>query len=296
MPDYNEIICTAIDTIVSSKLEGLQFDITKLCLIEDDSQSTKGKYVVSDGSVKYEAYSTDTSLKKGNNVQVTIPNGDYNKQKTIIGKVVAADTTPFKYTSPLDTMIKITDNIFAGAPSISLLANDKVEIDGVLHNNTAKQIYHLTDSTNFAGFTRLGISADFSSLLMDQDVVSGTYGISIFVYADGGEKPYQFDFTTKDMYGNPYAFEGYFAQEKVFPIDGINKIESIDVYFFQNGDFKNSHGELIPYLESPLYVGQPTEELIKLEDNLFVDNIQVYLGYDSKEFTDETLKIFAKDF
>jgi hypothetical protein len=35
--DYNEILCTAIDTIVSAKIEGLQYDITKLCMIEDDS-------------------------------------------------------------------------------------------------------------------------------------------------------------------------------------------------------------------------------------------------------------------
>jgi hypothetical protein len=34
--NYNEIICTAIDTIVSSRLEDLKYDITKICRIEDD--------------------------------------------------------------------------------------------------------------------------------------------------------------------------------------------------------------------------------------------------------------------
>ena len=53
MNDICEIICTAVDTIVSSKLKGLQYDITKLCTIVDDSQRNKGEYVVSDGSVRF---------------------------------------------------------------------------------------------------------------------------------------------------------------------------------------------------------------------------------------------------
>jgi hypothetical protein len=35
--DYGEIICTAVDEIVNAKLEGLQYDITKLCMVVDDS-------------------------------------------------------------------------------------------------------------------------------------------------------------------------------------------------------------------------------------------------------------------
>ena len=145
--DYNEIICTAIDTIVSAKMEGLQYDITKFCLIEDDSNAKQGKYVVSDGSVRFEAFTTDETLKNGNQVQVTIPNGDYNKQKIIVGRVVTNDTTPFKYVSPLDTMVIITDNIFEGAPATSLLANGTQVIDNVTYPGSYKEVYHLTDAT-----------------------------------------------------------------------------------------------------------------------------------------------------
>lgn len=34
--NYGETICTAIDEIVTAKLQGLQYDITKLCTIVDD--------------------------------------------------------------------------------------------------------------------------------------------------------------------------------------------------------------------------------------------------------------------
>jgi hypothetical protein len=37
--DYNEILCTAIDEIVTARLQGLEYDVTKLCTITDDTSS-----------------------------------------------------------------------------------------------------------------------------------------------------------------------------------------------------------------------------------------------------------------
>ena len=37
MSNYAENICVAIDQIVTAKLEGLAYDITKLCTIIDDT-------------------------------------------------------------------------------------------------------------------------------------------------------------------------------------------------------------------------------------------------------------------
>jgi hypothetical protein len=35
--DYGETLCEAIDTIISKKLEGLSYDITKTCVVIDDT-------------------------------------------------------------------------------------------------------------------------------------------------------------------------------------------------------------------------------------------------------------------
>jgi hypothetical protein len=161
--------------------------------------------------VRFEAYSTDTSYKNGNNVLVVIPNGDYNMQKTISGRVAATDTTPFNYTSPMDTMIKITNNIFDDTKVVlgnnnGLVANDE--------NNSSAigPIYSISESGNFAGFTRLGISADFRSWLTGLDVVTGTYGLKVLIYTDIIDAPgsmrqnavYELTFSSADMIGNPY--------------------------------------------------------------------------------------------
>lgn len=295
--DYGEILCTAVDEIVSTRLQGLSYDITKLCTIVDDTYSYQGKYKVSDGTAKYDAFSTDNNLKKGNSVLVTIPNGDYTMQKTIKGRVAAADTTPFKYTSPLDTMISFTEDIFNGPQPDGIITER-----GLTANSNYKTvigpIYSKTYENGISGFTRLGISADFKSLLSGLDVAEGTYGIKLLIQSEVVDKPgsirgvvYDLDFNSSDMIGNPYQFEDYFTQEKVFDISFIGKIKTIEAYFYQNNNFKDGNGNLIPYGFSSSGEDIGLDNISSSILNLFVDNVQVFLGYDINEFKDETLII-----
>lgn len=297
--DYGEIFCNAVDEIITSKLQGLQYDITKLCTIIDDTYSNQGKYIVSDGAARYEAFSTDINLRKGNNVLVLIPNGDYSMQKNITGRVVASDTTPFNYTSPMDTMIKITNNVFNNSigvqkENIGLLANDEGR------STTIGPIYSITETGDFAGFTRLGITANFRSWLNGLDVVEGIYGLKILIYTEVLNTPgsttnavYELTFSSADMIGNPYQFESYFYQEKVFDISNINNIKQIDVYFYQNGQFKDGSGQNIPWQED--IQNNIGLEPSKKSNNLFVNDVQIFLGYEAGAFTDETLMLYTPD-
>ncbi len=289
--DYGEILCTAVDEIVTTRLAGLSYDLTKLCTIVDDSYAYQGKYVVSDGTARYEAFTTDNSLTKGNNVLVTIPNGDYNLQKIIKGRVAATDTTPFKYQSPLKTMIKVTNDILNGPQ-----ATDVIENKGLLANGNETllgPVYSIKNATKLSGYTRFGISADFRSLLDGLDVVSGTYGLKILVHGQTVVRPgeynqqvFELDFNSSDMVGNPYQFGIYFTQEKVFDISFINNIEDIEVYFFQGNNFIDGSGERISTIN--------VTEMNNFK-NLFVDNVQIYLGYDINEFDKETLMLHTDD-
>lgn len=293
--DYGEIFCTAVDQIITKKLEGLEYDITKLCTIVDDTHRNQGKYVVSDGAIRFEAYSTDNSFRNGNNVLVLIPNGDYNMQKTIQGRVAAADTTPFKYTSPMDTMIKITNNIFDSGKAIklsgSLLANENNT------NTITEKLYSISESGQFAGFTRLGITAGFRTWLNGLDVTTGTYGLKLLIYTDTiltpgvtRESVYELTLSSADMIGNPYQFESYFTQEKVFDISHINNIKQIDVYFYQNGKFYDGNNNYIAWQIQDNLLGPQ-----RMSDNLFVDDVKIYLGYEAGRFTDETLMLYTPD-
>ena len=51
--DYAEIICQAVDEIVSKKIEGIKFDKTINCIIVDNKEAQQGRYKVSDGYSKF---------------------------------------------------------------------------------------------------------------------------------------------------------------------------------------------------------------------------------------------------
>ena len=59
-----------------------------------------GKYLVSNGSLKYEAYSDDENRKylEGSKVYVRITNGDYSLRKIITGSYMADDIPKNLYT------------------------------------------------------------------------------------------------------------------------------------------------------------------------------------------------------
>lgn len=287
--NYGEIICKAVDEIVTAKLQGLSYDITKLCTVVDSGMSYQGKYVVSDGTARYEAYSTDKGFRNGNQVLVQVPNGDYTMQKTIIGRVATTDSTPFNYTSPLDTIIKITNNVFDDARTIygdnaGLLANGEKRLLG--------PIYSLEGNSELNGYTRLGLSANFRSWLTGLDVASGTYGIKILIYTDmvreagatATNTVYELTFSSADMIGNPYQFEDYFYQEKVFDISTITNIQKLEVYFYQDSNFLDGNGNQVPYYDTDVLLGATNKP-----NNLFVNDVRLYMGYEQGYFTDETL-------
>lgn len=294
--DYGEIICSAVDAIVTARLQGLQYDITKLCTVVDASMSYQGKYIVSDGTARYEACSTDVSFKNGNQVLVNIPNGDYSMQKTIVGRVASDDTTPFNYTPPLDSIIKITSNVLADSRMIygdnsGLLANGDIKLIG--------PIYSVEGNQELDGYTRLGLSANFRSWLSGLDVASGSYGIKVLVYTNmvqesgqaAANTVYELNFSSADMIGNPYQFEDYFYQEKVFDISNISNVQKLEVYFYQDSNFLNGDSKKIAHqIEDNL-----SGELIDKPNNLFVKDVCMYLGYEIGTFTDETLILHTPD-
>lgn len=98
MADIAEQICLAIDEIVIERLKNIKYDTTIVATIVDNKHAADYRYTCSNGSAQFVAFSKDTTYKINDSVQVTIPNGDYDQQKIIIGKYVADDETPYIFT------------------------------------------------------------------------------------------------------------------------------------------------------------------------------------------------------
>lgn len=166
-----------------------------------------------------------------------------------------------------------------------------------------------------SAYTRLGIQASFQSWLnpfytipadaSDEQremasnpryVTSGEYGLRMRVTTidettskdkEGQEAHYDLYLNCADMNGNPYDFQSFYTQEKVFDISAIGKIVAIELQFYQKaGSFKDRDNQLIPYQD---FLGH------YIKPNLYVKDVYVSLGYDVSEFDKEMIQIYTLD-
>lgn len=303
--EYSQKILEAMDIIAQSKINSISFDKTITCTITNDEKRKEGEYEVSDGSTKFKAYSQDNGYRKDDVVYITIPEGNYNNQKIILGKKTDDTIKPFVFQLPFDTLFDMTGNMIAKKPSGMLLANDveyneeTLEVSDITPRATEILIDTLTD-INQSNYTRLGIKADFKTWI--SEAIQGSYGLRLKITTEApntvpdkegkqenGETTtitHILTFNVNDMYGNPYNYETFYNQEKVFNISEFDKITKIEIYFYQNGDFYNKQSNLISAVDAFQN---------RLWENLYVDNLYLCLGYDINTLTDDYVEIFTQD-
>jgi hypothetical protein len=298
--NYGELFCEAIDIIAKQRTQEVMYDKTVLGTIEDDSQAADGVYTVSYNQTKFQAFSQDTTYKKGNSVYIQIPQGDWNEQKNIVSRKSDKNSLPITYLSPFDTFVDITGNLITKNPDTKgLLANGLVkDISVWSYNDSGSNAPQKEEGMELASYTRLAMRAEFKAWLQELHAVSGSYGLKLRIAAISDDNKdydsieyYDYEFDCSKMRGNPYAFESYFQQEIVFDITEIYKIKKMSLIFYQKADFYDNEGNLIP--TTGTFYGEDIE--IPLDNNLFVKDIYLALGYDSSEFDTDTVQIYSFD-
>lgn len=323
--DYGELFCQAIDEIVKKRLEGISYDSTILCTIVDDSKRDKGIYTVSNGSAKFEATSAVTSYRNNTNVYVQIPGGDMNEQKIIIAKKTDSNDTPYVYQRPFSTLVDITGNLISSnieSSETGLRANAYTEgfpdsygdrqqaITLWTYNAYDEQALRNEEGSAHSAFTRLGIQGSFQSWLnpfyadleneaaasQPRYVIKGDYGLRLRVYTtdetvstdtEGKASYYDMYLNCADMNGNPYNFQTFYQQEKVFDISAIGSIQKMELQFYQTpGSFVDIDGEKIPFTD---FLGN------YIAPNIYLKDPYITLGYDISEFDEEMVQIYTFD-
>lgn len=211
--DYAEQLLEAMKVVSQAEVQGIHFDRTIQCTVTNIEDAENGVYMVNNGSASFIAYSKDTDYKVKDNVLVTIPQGDYNQQKIIIGKYVAKNSKPFVYKNPFDYFVDITGNLVSNSHGeFSILAND-VTNDLVCPEGPIAYWTCLGSASEapLSGYETLGLKADFMSLLKGFKVTSGNYGLRVLV-----------------TYLNPSANVSDDSQKQIFYNDVLNHYNAIN--------------------------------------------------------------------
>lgn len=291
----------AIQTIIDGSLQSLNYDETITCTIVDNSNRARGEYIVDDGSSTFIAYSDFTSYANNTSVYVTIPQGNYDNRKIILGRRTSQDSEYYNYVAPTESYVDITSNVL----TTKYDSNGNEEIFSILANGELASkgpIY--TWKGSLKGYDRIGIKASFKTYLNQLKPIAGSYGLYIKVlHSDeitNEEQTSNFLFSQNEMYGNIYNFNTFFEQEAVYDISAFDIVKRIDIYLYQLQDFKSQLGDgveiadiYIPHQETLTIGGQSST--IDLEDNIFVSNLYLSFGYDLKSFTEDKVINYTLD-
>ena len=282
-PEIIEEILKAIDIISKSNSDTLTYDRTFVCEIVDNSDAKNGRYLVTDGSAKYDAFSETTSYAIGAQVRVTVLQGDSTQTKYITGLATNSDMNqPITYLSALNTILDMQDltklSNFNREKEIGLVANGTKELELIWDFDFKEHPNLWTDGL----YTSLFIEASFKTNL--EYIKSGSYGLFLRINIkmdDGQLVNIDYTFDNDEYFGNPYKFFVFTNQSKKFNIKDFKQIDSISLWFYQRDDFKTMFGE--DY--NPVIVDN--EEIA----DLFVSNIRVGLGTDLSDIKDNTVKL-----
>lgn len=289
--ELQQKILEAMNIIAEKSLNTIAYDKTIVCTIVDNKAKEEGRYVVTDGSVTFNAYSNITNYAVKDSVYVTIPNNDFNMNKIIVGKKTADTEKPFVFVNPFDAIVDLTENLVVTPngekpPTGGLLANGEIQYQELYYNDDISS----QNEIGFTNFERLGIQAQFQS--WTPEAVEGNFGLRVTVYYktpstvgetwETGERVVVLD--ASHMYGNPYNFESFYQQQLVVDITDIDVVTGIKVEFYQLSNFKDKNGNA---LEAVDFTGRP------LNPNLFVKDVYICMGYDLGAIDQEKVDLYT---
>ena len=328
--DFLENLFESIDLIVTNKLGDLSYDKTEQCTIIE----VKGnkEYYVSNGAAKYVAYAQkDAEYKEGDSVYVTIPQGNYDNQKLIIGKHNNSNSTATSWISPMENFVNVTGNICSNTLS-------KDETGLVINSNSHQAIQLWADTSNrtYTQYDRLCLTGDFSTQFSDI-IIDGSYGLLL----TGTIKDTRLDKELKEIDKQIKAIydnDEYSAEVKKEKLVELNKKaqDARDKYkingekefmcFFDAKDMLgNPYDFSVPFRQEKLIEVEPTSEisnlalyfyqglsddktwnptfidvnneLVEVDQNqkVFVENVSVNFGYSFESYKEDTAVLYTLD-
>ena len=274
--DMQDTLFGAMYEIARGVIAQQEYDITKECQIIEVYLDSKGErtgvYKVKHQNATYDAYAQQGDIYSLDQwVYVQIPNGDYNNNKFIVGQKVNKNDASDVYNLrlPFDNFLGLYNltmgtpmeehGYWANNPTQGVSENLIAEADenGLYYPQHGDHLWHWQNIDGTAMYaTQLGLEVDVTTLLHGFSLASGNYGIRAVVKGLGYDEEAkdqikdlvkEFYFDTASMYGNPYAYTMGTTQQCVLDIKNFLRVDAIDLWFWQDHNFKDQVGTAVPY-------------------------------------------------
>ncbi len=284
----------SIDVIVKGRLSDLSYDTTVIATITDDTDKARGHYIVSDGTITFDAYVNDTNYKSGDQVRVSIMNGDWSQKKFIVGLYSENATSgALTYIPPLGNVFSTdfsTNQISNGIEKFTLKTNSSENIRQVWGKQITKDSSEYVLQANGV-YNVITIAGDFKTNL--GALSAGGYGLRLELYSrtevDSNERMMHFiTFDSDEMIGNPYSFVINSRQEKQVAIATKGIIDEIVLSIYQGITFADD-GSIIPnefYDKDNIKIGELPIDF---------SNLTIGFGSNLTNIDNNTLKFYTLD-
>ena len=282
MNNISDALFEAIQKIVDQTIaDTVSWDKTITCKVVSRDTEDEHKYYVTDGSLRFEAYTSDdnkTRYIKDTQVYVLIPSGDMNKRKIITGSYSTDKIPKNMYANPFQDFMK--------AKTYTFNKNDGI----VDTDENGNQIYILTHNFektpyivnyDYMGF-EFGVKcAEISDYAFVLELINKTGSVEEYVI------------THKDLYGNPYNQTGEIKFQFLYPfpemtmagtgitgikittviVEGQAELFEPTMYFgYQKDNVSSNNLKLIlEDTQSLQYSAKDEDEATQVSRNLYID-------------------------
>lgn len=243
--NYENQILNAIETIVNNTVENAGYDKTIKARILERTNPNIGEYKVRYQDSTFYAYAADVDVRyvQDTLVYVTIPNNDMSQIKTIISAVDKDNVEYVEILEEEDYFDKIGTNVcnsqveyglcsYNGSSLITLFDKEN-EVNLINCDETSFEL-NLKNLYNIIG------GAYFKTNLDAAQQRQGNYGIVFEMnFKDDIDETQintkQYVIDVNEMNGNPYRFNNFNRQEKIYDFNS-DKFDSINrIYIFSEG-------------------------------------------------------------
>lgn len=271
--EINEKIFKSVDTIVSARLQDLEFDKTIVGKIEStpESRESTQKYSVNYKGASIIAYvnEKDKEYYIDDEVYILVPQGDFTQKKIITGQVIS------DYKQTIDNK----SQKFIAVREISSF-KDKDDDHALVLQKDISTYNNIYSSSNlkYIGYTYLRIELMFQAIL--ENVISGEYGFKVALTGyDQAAQDYnpnvltkiEKTYTQKDIDAmNKYNTGLFSTQEFLIKIKDF-VVTGVFIQMYQNGNFYFNNGDQVEF----------NDDL-----GIRVRDFKLQIGYKNEDFND----------